>query len=199
MHVLFWLVAARVSGLFVGAPVFSQDALPRRYAILLVLALAAALAPVSVPDGLPDGATALLAGMVGEFAIGWCIGLLARLLLATFQLAGTIAGNEIVVPSVVCVKLPRSAKRVLVALSYHEVEEQPIATFEPGMQMGVIRESFEIALIEENPALKHGRLRPGTPGCGKAHPICLAAVHRRKTGWKIARLKARAPAKRRRD
>lgn len=109
------------------------------------------------------------------------------------------AGNEIVVPSVVCVKLPRSAKRVLVALSYHEVEEQPIATFEPGMQMGVIRESFEIALIEENPALKHGRLRPGTPGCGKAHPICLAAVHRRKTGWKIARLKARAPAKRRRD
>ena len=95
MHLLFWLVAARVSGLFVGAPVFSQEALPRRYAILLVLALAAALAPVSAPDGLPDGATALLAGMVGEFSIGWCIGLLARLLLAAFQLAGTIAGNEI--------------------------------------------------------------------------------------------------------
>lgn len=95
MHLLFWLVAARVSGLFVGAPVFSHDALPRRYAILLVLALAASLAPVSVPAALPDGSTALLAGMVGEFAIGWCIGLLARMLLAAFQLAGTIAGNEI--------------------------------------------------------------------------------------------------------
>ena len=112
-------------------------------------------------------------------------------------LAIDCAGNEIVVPEAVCLKLPAAAKELFVALSYREVEEQPIATFEPEMQMGVIRETFELALIDHHPASKHRRLGPGTPGCGRAHPVCLAAVRRRKTGWKIIRLKARAPAKRR--
>lgn len=112
-------------------------------------------------------------------------------------LAIDCAGNEIVVPSVVCVKLPAAAKELFVALSYREVEEQPIATLEPEMQMGVIRESFELALVDENPSSDHRRLGPGTPGCGDAHPIFLAALHRRRAGWTITRLKARAPAKRR--
>lgn len=95
MQTLFWLVMARVSGLFVGAPVFSQAAVPRRYAVLLVAFLAASLTPLAAPARLPDGATVLLAGVVSEFAIGWCIGLLARLLTGAFQLAGTIVGNQI--------------------------------------------------------------------------------------------------------
>jgi flagellar biosynthetic protein FliR len=95
VHTVFWLVVARVSGLFVGAPVLSQDALPRRYAILLIALIAASLTPLAVPAELPDGSTPLLAGLVGEFAVGWCIGLMARLLTSAFQLAGTIAGNQI--------------------------------------------------------------------------------------------------------
>jgi flagellar biosynthetic protein FliR len=95
VHLLFWLVVARVSGLFAGAPVLSHDALPRRYAILLICMLAATLTPLAAPAALPDATGLLLAGMVGEFAIGGCIGLLARLLTSAFQLAGTIAGNQI--------------------------------------------------------------------------------------------------------
>lgn len=112
-------------------------------------------------------------------------------------LAIDCAGNEIVVPSVVCMKLPAAAQELFVALSYRELEEQPMTALDPELHMGVIRESFELALIDANPASQHRRLGPGTPGCGKAHAICLAAVHRRKTGWKITRLKSRAPAKRR--
>lgn len=95
MHLLFWLVMARVAGLFAGAPVLSQDALPRRHAILLMALVAAALTPLAVPERLPGGSAVLLAGMVSEFAVGWCIGLLARLLTAAFQLAGAIVGNQI--------------------------------------------------------------------------------------------------------
>lgn len=95
MHLLFWLVVARVSGLFVGAPVLSQDAVPRRYAILLIALIAASLTPLAASGPLPDGSTLLVAGMFGEFAIGWCIGLMARMLTAAFQLAGSIAGNQI--------------------------------------------------------------------------------------------------------
>jgi flagellar biosynthetic protein FliR len=57
--------------------------------------IAASLTPLAVPGQLPDGPTLLLAGMVGEFAIGWCIGLLAKLLTGAFHLAGTIVGSQI--------------------------------------------------------------------------------------------------------
>jgi flagellar biosynthetic protein FliR len=95
VQTLFWLVVARVSGLFAGAPVLSHDALPRRYAILLIALIAASLTPLAAPAELPDGASVLVAGLLAEFAIGWCIGLMARLLTSAFQLAGTIAGNQI--------------------------------------------------------------------------------------------------------
>lgn len=94
MHSLFWLVMARVAGLFVGAPVLSQDVIPRRWAILLASVLAASLTPLAAAGALPDAGALVWAGMASEFAIGWCIGLLARLLTSAFHLAGTIAGNQ---------------------------------------------------------------------------------------------------------
>lgn len=94
MHTLFWLVMARVAGLFVGAPVLSQDAIPRRWAVLLGAVLAASLTPLAAEGSLPDGPTVLVAGMASEFALGFCIGLLARLLTSAFHVAGTIAGNQ---------------------------------------------------------------------------------------------------------
>jgi flagellar biosynthesis protein FliR len=95
VHALFWLVMARIAGLFIGAPVLSQDALPRRYAIGLMALLASTLLPMAAPARLPDGTELLLAGAFAEFAIGWCIGLMARLLTSAFHLAGTLVGNQI--------------------------------------------------------------------------------------------------------
>jgi flagellar biosynthesis protein FliR len=95
VHLVFWLVAARVSGLFVGAPVLSHAAVPRRYAILLIALIAASLTPLASTATRLDGSTVLVAGLFSEFAVGWCIGLMARLLTSAFQLAGTIMGNQI--------------------------------------------------------------------------------------------------------
>jgi len=41
-------------------------------------------------------------------------------------------------------------------------------------------------------AAGHRNLGPGTPGCGKTHPICLASLRRGKKGWTVTRLRNRA-------
>ena len=88
---LFTLVFCRVGGLFLVAPLFSRGGVPVRVRVLLAVALSLCLMPV-VPARASAGsdAAAVAAGMVGELAIGIAIGLLARLLLTAFQLAGEI-------------------------------------------------------------------------------------------------------------
>jgi hypothetical protein len=68
-----------------------------------------------------------------------------------------------------------------------EIEVSPGLALELETQMGVIRESFELAFVEKNPASGHRGLGPGTPGCGKAHALCLASVRKGKKGWRIGR------------
>lgn len=94
MITVFWLTLARVVGLFIGAPFFSQAELPARYRVLLTSLLALALIPVSTPETLPQGAAAFVGVMVGEVAIGMSIGLLARFMISSFQMAGTIMGFQ---------------------------------------------------------------------------------------------------------
>jgi hypothetical protein len=102
-------------------------------------------------------------------------------------LALDCAGNEIVVPAFVSVKLDAAAGEWFVALSYREAEENPTAALELETQMGVIRESFGLAFVEKNPASGHRGLGPGTPGCGEAHALCLASVRKGMKGWTIGR------------
>ncbi len=94
MNVLFWLVMARVAGLFAGAPVFSLTSIPVRYRVLVTAVLSAALLPLASTAPLPTGPDVLVAAMLGEFMIGFAIGLIARLLLTAFQIAGTIMGFQ---------------------------------------------------------------------------------------------------------
>lgn len=88
MLILFALVLARVAGLFLGAPVFSGQALPMRFRTAIVVVLAASLLPIAQPPTLLQDGYAVAVAMVSELAVGFALGLLARLLLTAFQLAG---------------------------------------------------------------------------------------------------------------
>jgi flagellar biosynthetic protein FliR len=88
--ILFALVLARVGGLLLGAPVFSGQALPLRFRTVVVVVLATTLLPVAHPSTLPQDGYAVAVALVGEMAIGFALGMLARLLLTAFQLAGGI-------------------------------------------------------------------------------------------------------------
>jgi flagellar biosynthesis protein FliR len=87
---LFTLVFCRVGGLFLVAPLFSRGGVPLRARVLLAVAISICLLP-AVPRPVAGGDAAVVAaGMAGELTIGIAIGLLARLLLTAFQLAGEI-------------------------------------------------------------------------------------------------------------
>ena len=91
MLILGALVLARVTGLFVGAPIFSRGNVPSRFRVLLAVAIAASLLPVvPVTQPLPEDAYAVAGAMIGEIAIGLAIGLVARMVLTAFQLAGAV-------------------------------------------------------------------------------------------------------------
>ena len=90
MLILFVLVLARVGGVFLGAPLVSGAAFPVRFRTVLVIVLAATLLPVAHPVALPENGYAVAVALVGELAIGFALGMLARLLVTAFQLAGGI-------------------------------------------------------------------------------------------------------------
>jgi flagellar biosynthetic protein FliR len=88
--ILFTLVAARLAGLFIGAPLFSRRSIPSRIKIMIVFLLAGVLLPAAEVPELPVDAVAVAGAMVGELSIGMAIGFLARLLVSAFQLAGSM-------------------------------------------------------------------------------------------------------------
>ena len=90
MLILFMLVFARVGGLFLGAPIFSAQGLPQRFRVALAITIAGALMPIARPPQLPPDGYAVVVALGGELAVGFALGLLARLLLTGFQLAGAL-------------------------------------------------------------------------------------------------------------
>jgi flagellar biosynthesis protein FliR len=99
MLIAFFLVMARTTGLFMSAPLLSRAGVPRRARVLLVAAISGSLL-AAIPSGsllaaitasqLPPDAPAVAGAMVSEVAIGLAIGLLARMLVVSFQLAGEV-------------------------------------------------------------------------------------------------------------
>jgi len=88
--VLFALVASRVGGLLLGAPVFSTRGLPQRFKAMLLFVLSAAILPAIPSSTLPESGYAVAVAMVNNFAVGFAIGLLVRIFLTAFQLAGAM-------------------------------------------------------------------------------------------------------------
>lgn len=88
----FFLILGRVSGLFLSAPIFSSRMIPGRVKGLIIILLAAAMAyfvPVHYGQNLTTPAY-FLAALVLEMLIGYTIGFVAYLVLATIQLAGQV-------------------------------------------------------------------------------------------------------------
>ncbi len=90
MLILFTLVLARILGLFLGGPVFSNPAIPRRFRFGFAIMIAFVLLPTMGTPVLPEDGGAVAGAMVKEGLIGFGLGLIARLFLTGFQVAGGI-------------------------------------------------------------------------------------------------------------
>lgn len=92
----FFLILGRLSGLFLSAPIFSSRMIPGRVKGLVVILFSAAMAyfvPLNYGQNLNTPAV-FLAAMVLEVFIGYTIGFVAYVVLATIQLAGQIMDME---------------------------------------------------------------------------------------------------------
>jgi len=91
----FVLVLARIGGLMLAAPLFSNAVLPVRIKAMIVLVLALAIFPMTVsfvPAPVTLGAAAL--GIVGELAVGLFIGLGVTLLFVGVQMGAQLVGQQ---------------------------------------------------------------------------------------------------------
>lgn len=88
----FLLVFARVSGLFLSAPIFSSRQMPGQIKIVTILVLAAMMAYFLPVAAGPAAASPLymLAAIVLEVLVGYTIGFIAYMLFAGIQLAGQL-------------------------------------------------------------------------------------------------------------
>ncbi len=98
-HLLpFWLVAARVSGLFLFAPVLASQLVMRQVRVLLLVMLTVALYPAVAAGGIQTpplelGTIALV--MLGEVLIGLAIGMMATMPLVAIQVAGSVISYKL--------------------------------------------------------------------------------------------------------
>jgi flagellar biosynthesis protein FliR len=94
---VYLLLVARVSGLFLLAPVFGNTGVPMLVRVALVLLVGWVLFPIyglTLPDPQVD-VLSLVTALGSELAIGLTVGMVASLILTTFQMAGSIAGHHI--------------------------------------------------------------------------------------------------------
>jgi len=93
----FVLVLARLTGLFIFAPLLSSPIVPRQLKVLLAVGMAAAIFPMLyASQTLPTRIDLyeLVPLMAGELMIGLSIGVLASIPLMSAQLAGIIMGQQ---------------------------------------------------------------------------------------------------------
>ena len=90
-----WMIAgARVTGLLVVSPFFGSAALPARIKVGLAFLLTLFLVPLvpATPAALPT--SALIVILLGEFAIGFVLGITLQFVFEAGQLAGQVCGVQ---------------------------------------------------------------------------------------------------------
>lgn len=96
-HVVpFTLVVARMTGLFVFAPMLSSISIPMRVKVLLSVIMAAAVYP-AVPAhfaSAPLGLVGLAPLLVSELLIGVCVGVIASIPVMMIQMGGHVTGFQ---------------------------------------------------------------------------------------------------------
>jgi len=93
----FMLMFARLGTMIMLLPALGESTIPTRFRLTIALALTLVLYPVGspqYPDGLTENAPRLVMLLFGELAIGFGIGLCAKLITSVLQIAGVIMANQ---------------------------------------------------------------------------------------------------------
>lgn len=92
----FLLIFARVTALFVTAPVFGSRSAPLQTKIGLAALLSLALMPLVAPQvgSAPADLLPLIGQLAAETAVGLCLGFLVMLLMAALQMAGQFIDTQ---------------------------------------------------------------------------------------------------------
>lgn len=94
----FMLVVARLSGLFLIAPVFSSPMIPPRIKLMALLALAATITPIVAPQSqvtVPDGILPLLLAIFTESIIGFALGFSVAIVFSAVQVGASLIDTSI--------------------------------------------------------------------------------------------------------
>lgn len=103
-------------------------------------------------------------------------------------LAIDCAGNEIAVAEPVRLPICIGEGRLYVAICYREMGVGAIPAA-GGFEFSRIREGAEVTLALADPGIGHRSIGPGTPGCGQAHPLCLARLERLRQRWQVRKVR----------
>ncbi len=93
----FMLVVARLSGLFLIAPVFSSQMIPVRIKVMMLGALAATLTPIVMGQAppMPDGVVDLVTSIILESIVGLAIGFTVALVFTAVQVGASYIDTAI--------------------------------------------------------------------------------------------------------
>jgi len=100
-------------------------------------------------------------------------------------LAIDCAGNEIVLEAQQTLDIGALSGRHFILVRYVEIPvgEQPGPE---GTDYSRVREAACVEISNTNPVANHRGMGRGTPGCGQAHPLCLAVLNQRGSRWRIS-------------
>ena len=106
-------------------------------------------------------------------------------------LATDCAGNEIALAEPVRIPLAAGKGPLYVAIRYQEQEVGPVPAGNE-LEYSRIREGAEVVVLEVHPGTGHRGIGPGTPGCGQAHPLCLAKLTWHRSRWHLRKVNGSA-------
>jgi hypothetical protein len=100
-------------------------------------------------------------------------------------LALDCAGNELVLTEPQCIALSNITGKHYLTICYTETPIGQMPSLEEAPTFSHIREGASVALSCTNPAADHRGMLAGTPGCGHAHALCIAAISQRGAEWRV--------------
>jgi hypothetical protein len=101
-------------------------------------------------------------------------------------------GNELVLDTREILSTAALKGPHYVVLRYEEIPVDEKPAIEGDSRFSAVRESARVELLRDNPEAGHRGMEHGTPGCGQAHPLCLALVSLEDSGWRVAPMNRRA-------
>src|SRR5687768_9637040 len=92
---VFMLTFVRIGAMMLFAPLFGSARIPRRVKAMLAIVLAMSIAPgLTPPAAMPDTLFGLTAGIAGEMAFGFAMGMVQSFVFIAAQWAGEIIGQQ---------------------------------------------------------------------------------------------------------